>query len=137
MLATNKSYSLATPFGKGTGFDQVWIQRNASGEISQFMVGEAKGPGAKLASPGKGPQMSAEWVFNTVKEMLVSSDAHTRWLGEQMLKAIIESRKTGKVLIQGVVIEAATGGGSQDITTESTGKDGYKFSGFTLTLGGS
>ncbi|HWV14421.1 MAG TPA: hypothetical protein VN030_03235 [Cellvibrio sp.] len=138
MLAREKDYTLATPFGKGTGFDQVWIKRNAAGEIIDFIVGEAKGPGAQLGDPDKGGQMTAKWVFNTVKEMIASSDAHQRWLGEQMMKAIMKSRKTGKPLIRGLVIEAdkTPGLAPHNRSSAETGQNGYDFSSFVLTLGG-
>jgi len=70
--------------------------------------------------------------------MLASSDARERWLGEQMMKAIIESRKSGKPLIRGVVIEAGNppSSGSHDRGNTTTGQQGYDFSQFTLTLGG-
>ncbi len=138
MLTSEPDFRLETPFGKGTGFDQVWARRDTAGHVIEFVVGEAKGPGAQLGAPGKGAQMSAEWVFNTVNEMIASSDRATQLLGAEMMDAIKESRRTGQPIIRGMVIEAGNppSSGSHNRTTTATGLSGYDFSAFNLPLSG-
>ncbi|MCG6942878.1 MAG: hypothetical protein LJE69_16705 [Thiohalocapsa sp.] len=104
MLAETDA-ELIGPFAKGTGFDQVW--RASDGTL---IIGEAKGPGAKLGNPNKGPQMSDQWVLATLLEMIrtggsraVSIDgAADRPLAEILLEAALG----GEPRIRGVVIEA-------------------------------
>jgi hypothetical protein len=136
MVINHQNLRLAIPFSKGTGFDQVWVGHNAAGE-KIYVIGEAKGPGAELGAPGKGPQMSAEWVVNTLREMLTSSNSAERALAKEMLLAIIRARdesiKTGTPMppiVSGVIIEAGNPANKADA---STGASGYDFRAFDFT----
>jgi hypothetical protein len=64
--------------------------------------------------------------------MVLSGDAATRTLGQAMMEALDESRRTGKPLIKGIVIEAGEPPcyDPHDITEPRHGKDGYDFTGF-------
>lgn len=136
MVLHEPGFRLAIPFSKGTGFDQIWIGRGANGE-TVYIIGEAKGPNAELGSPGKGPQMSAEWVANTLREMLTSGSERERNLARDMIAAIRRSRAPGggssTPVIRGVIIEA---GNPKNKAGEHTGADGYDFSAYDSILGG-
>jgi len=76
---------LAQGFEVGQGYDQIWEIKNEKGEIVEYIIVEAKGPGAKLSTGAKkGDQMSKEWILNTAEEM---SDKGQE-LGEKILDAI-------------------------------------------------
>ncbi|MGH1485268.1 MAG: hypothetical protein ACRBCI_03540 [Cellvibrionaceae bacterium] len=76
-------------FEPGTGFDQVWAKRNPDGSVSEYMIVEAKGPGAKLSTnANKGKQMSQEWVENTAEQMSRSSNTSASQLGNDVMDAI-------------------------------------------------
>jgi len=98
-------------FSPGTGFDQVYTKYDAAGNPVETMIVEAKGPGAKLSTEAaKGPQMSQEWVENSVSDMTNSSDPATRALGQRLQKAL----DTGVPPLTGKVIQAA-GAGAKEI----------------------
>jgi hypothetical protein len=130
MIEKFSDFRLEMPFGKGTGFDQVWVRRDAGGKILEIIVGEAKGPGATLGSPTKGGQMTARWVLATIKEMQARGGDIQKLANEMMEvveRSIDEKRKE---LIRGRVIEAQAGDYEPlDRTTPETGEDGYDFSG--------
>lgn len=134
ILKTHPDFELAIPFGKGTGFDQVW-KRTVDGK-TEYIIGEAKGAGAELGNPAKGPQMSAEWVLNTLREMLASppgSPEHQ--LAVEMMDAIRNHAASASGTpspIRGVVVEESTPPYHNDRTTNETGLGGYDFSGLTL-----
>lgn len=99
-------------FSPGTGFDQVYTKYDAAGNPVETMIVEAKGPGATLSTnAAKGPQMSQEWVENSVSDMLNSSDPATRALGQKLQDAL----DTGDPPLTGKVIQALPGGGAQEI----------------------
>lgn len=132
------SFRLAIPFAKGTGFDQVWVGRGPNGE-PVYIIGEAKGAGAELGAPiVKGPQMSAEWVANTLREMLTSSNASERQLAQDIIKAIANERdararrENPVPAVRGVIIEAGVDGNKAG---SETGRDGYNFELFNDILG--
>ncbi|MCE3254008.1 MAG: hypothetical protein K0Q67_3028, partial [Cellvibrio sp.] len=134
ILKTHPDFELAIPFGKGTGFDQVW-KRTVDGR-TEYIIGEAKGAGAELGNPAKGPQMSAEWVLNTLREMLASppgSPEHQ--LAAEMMDAI-RNHTTSAIgtpsPVRGVVVEESAPPYHNDRTTTGTGLGGYDFSGLTL-----
>jgi len=88
-------------FEVGTGFDQVWERAGADGHITEFIIGEAKGPGAELGTSLKGEQMSPEWIINTATEMINQGGA-ARQLGERIIQAMVD----GYPPIRGIVVTA-------------------------------
>jgi len=99
-------------FSPGTGFDQVYTKYDAAGNPVETMIVEAKGPGAELSTnAAKGPQMSQEWVENTVNEMRRSSDPATKALGERLQNAL----DTGDPPLTGKVIQANPAGGASEV----------------------
>jgi hypothetical protein len=62
-------------FGSNNGFDGVYIKHDAAGNVQEIIINEAKQVTAvgniKLAArtPNKGPQMSDEWLNQTIEEM--------------------------------------------------------------------
>ena len=62
---SGRSLVMARGFEAGTGFDQVWVLRDADGTIREIFVGEAKGPTASLATG----QMGAQWVRDSVAKL--------------------------------------------------------------------
>ncbi|MDK2614851.1 hypothetical protein QO218_03730 [Vibrio vulnificus] len=40
-------------FGPGPGVDQVWAKRDKDGNVLEYFIVEAKGPGAKLQKTSK------------------------------------------------------------------------------------
>jgi len=99
-------------FSPGTGADQVYASYDAEGNVTEYVVVEAKGPGATLSQDAaKGPQMSQQWMNNTIKEMMKSSDPNTRALGQSLQDAMDD----GEPPITGKVIQALPGGGAQEL----------------------
>ncbi|MCI0660518.1 MAG: DUF6531 domain-containing protein, partial [Acidobacteria bacterium] len=69
MALHHPEYEMVSGFAPGTGYDQVYVKRNSAGQVSEYMVVEAKGPGAELSTNAKkGPQMSKKWMENSAKE---------------------------------------------------------------------
>jgi RHS repeat-associated protein len=102
--------------GDQTGFDQVWVKRNPDGTVSEFIIGEGKGPGAKLGNPQKGPQMSEEWVDNTITELQRSSNPADQQLGQELRDAMA----SGHPPITGRVVQADGNGGSNMVPIDGT-----------------
>ena len=99
-------------FKPGTGFDQVYTKYDEAGNPVESMIVEAKGPGATLSTDAaKGPQMSQQWVRNTVDEMLNSNDPATRDLGQRLQDALDDKQPP----LTGKVIQAIQGGGAQEL----------------------
>lgn len=108
MLAEEPGTELVRGFEVGDGFDQIWVRRGPDGEIVEYIIVEAKGPGASLGmTKGKGKQMSDEWVSRTVEDL-----ADEGQLGRDMLKAL----EDGKPPVTGRVVEADGAGGYLDRT---------------------
>jgi hypothetical protein len=100
-------------FQPGKGFDQVYTKYDAAGNPVEMKLVEAKGPGAELSTDAaKGPQMSKEWVENTVSDMVKSDDAATKALGKRLQDAL----DTGNPKVTGKVIQAVEGGGAREIS---------------------
>jgi len=150
MLSKQKDMILAMPFGKGTGFDQVWIKTvngKPDGKITEVVISEAKGPGAELGNPAKGPQMSLTWVKNTLKSMAYSGDLATQDLARRLIEATSLPKGRKPPLYRGIVVraeECSSGDPNAfkmgdkyfkpiDVTTPDTGGDGYDFKGITLS----
>lgn len=92
-------------FGPGPGLDQVWAKRNDKGEVLEYFVVEAKGPGAKLQkTKTKGTQMSSRWVKNNLESMKESKKYKEKnQLGKDILRAIKnEDPKVTKLVIEAV-----------------------------------
>lgn len=62
-------------FGSNNGFDGVYIKKNAAGHVEEIIINEAKQVTSKgniklnARTPNKGPQMSEEWINQTIDEM--------------------------------------------------------------------
>lgn len=97
MLERGPELQLQSGFAKGTGFDQVWA-RFEGGVVKELIIGEAKGFGATLGTPDKGPQMGSRWVLATILELVKSGDP----LGRQLLDAVLK----GTPPIRGLIVEA-------------------------------
>ncbi|MBS1202768.1 MAG: hypothetical protein H6R22_1277, partial [Chromatiaceae bacterium] len=108
MLKQGPEYRLARGFEgeTATGFDQVWIKSDG-GQDTEVVIAEAKGPGATLGNPAKGPQMSSQWTMATILDMVKSGDP----MGKQLLQAAIK----GSPPIRGLVVEAARNPGDPPI----------------------
>ncbi|ATB43557.1 hypothetical protein CYFUS_009037 [Cystobacter fuscus] len=95
-------------FKQGVGFDQVYVKRGLDGKIKEYVIVEAKGPGAKLGTTKtKGDQMSTQWVKGTAEEMA----AKNMGLGRELVEAL-GSKPPPKVT--GMVVEALEGGGARE-----------------------
>ena len=92
-------------FEVGNGFDQVWERVGADGRVTEFIIGEAKGPGATLGTSLKGEQMTPEWIMNTATE-LINQGGAARQLGERLIQAMVD----GEPPIRGIVVTAGEEG---------------------------
>jgi len=112
MQTNNPDFVMDKGFKPGTGFDQVYTKYDEAGNPVESMIVEAKGPGATLSTDAaKGPQMSQQWVRNTVDEMLNSNDPATRDLGQRLQDALDDKQPP----LTGKVIQAIQGGGAQEL----------------------
>lgn len=65
-------------FGSNNGFDGVYIKKDASGNVEEIIINEAKQVGSsgniKLngQTSNKGPQMSDAWIQQTIDEMMLN-----------------------------------------------------------------
>lgn len=92
-------------FAAGQGVDQIWVKKDSSGTVTEILVVEAKGPGAKLSTGAKkGDQMSGEWMDNTASKMAEN--------GDSTLADAFNSGPPPKV--RGVVVEADADGGVRE-----------------------
>ncbi|WP_231621093.1 contractile injection system protein, VgrG/Pvc8 family [Pseudoalteromonas sp. NZS71] len=96
-------------FGPGPGFDQVWAKRDKDGNVLEYFIVEAKGPGAKLTKGAKkGDQMTDKWIDNTLASMKKSKKYQAQnQLGENLFDAI----EDGDPKISKLVIEAVEDNG--------------------------
>lgn len=106
MMEEEPGAELIQGFSAGTGYDQVWVRRGSKGEVSEYIVVEAKGPGAKLGD-AKGGQMTDEWVTRTAQELARSADPLERRLGQSILQAL----EDGAPPVTGRLVEADGVGG--------------------------
>ena len=89
MPANYPDAEMVKGFETGPGFDQVWVKRAPDGTIEEYIIVEAKGPGAKLGTgANKGDQMSKKWFKNTTKSMSDSANTETASLGKSIQDAI-------------------------------------------------
>lgn len=99
-------------FQPGTGFDQVYVKRGPDGKVTEYVIVEAKGPGAELSTnAAKGKQMSKDWVGNTADEMARSKNVETQQLGRDIRRAL----DTGDPPVTGKVIQATQAGGAVEL----------------------
>ena len=96
-------------FSPGPGVDQIWSKRDANGNVLEYFVVEAKGPGAKLQETStKGMQMSNKWVKSNLNTMKKSQKyPQKNQLGSDLLDAI----EDGDPKITKMVIEAVESDG--------------------------
>ncbi|QRK09608.1 RHS repeat protein [Archangium violaceum] len=95
-------------FKQGVGFDQVYVKRGLDGKIKEYVIVEAKGPGAKLGTTKtKGAQMSEQWVRSTAEDMA----SKNMRLGRELVEAL-DRKPPPKVT--GMVLEALEGGGARE-----------------------
>jgi hypothetical protein len=97
-------------FEVGNGFDQVWERVGADGRVTEFIIGEAKGPGATLGTSLKGGQMTPEWIMNTATE-LINQGGAAKLLGERLLQAMVD----GEPPIRGIVVTAGEEGQKAEV----------------------
>jgi hypothetical protein len=98
-VIAGNGYHLKMAFdGQGhTGIDQIWVRR-VNGEITEYMIVEAKGSyNAKLGHAVKGTQMSPRWVYVSLMEM-IQKNSHT------------DTARKILAAIHGVTAVAVTGG---------------------------
>lgn len=89
MERNNPDFVMDQGFTPGKGFDQLYTKYDPAGNPLQRMIVEAKGPNGVLSTTAaKGPQMSQQWVENTVSEMVKSRDAATNGLGQRLQDAL-------------------------------------------------
>lgn len=91
--------SLLLGFAAGTGVDQIWVRRDASGNITEILVVEAKGPGASIARRQKGMQMGARWLATTANQMVTGSNPIVGMV-------LHEAMRTGRPPISGMIVQA-------------------------------
>jgi len=73
--------------------------------------------------------MSAEWVYATIREMMVRGNAEQQAMAKQMMLALMKARETGQPILEGLVIEAGPPPDFTPIdkTAPATGQGGYNF----------
>jgi hypothetical protein len=98
-------YQMKFSFQKGTGIDQIWVRRDGEGNITEYLIVEAKGFGSSGEASfndtaTKGMQMSQRWV---VQSLLVWSTSGTNWELNRMAAKMLECIKHAKgVLVWGI-----------------------------------
>lgn len=105
-------HEMVRGFAAGKGVDQIWVKKDANGKVTEIIVVEAKGPGAKLGdTKTMGPQMSNKWMDKTAKNMAKKGDPSLK-----------NALKKGDPKVKGVVVTADKNGNG---ATESfpTGKN--------------
>ncbi len=115
MRQNHPGYEMVSGFAPGTGYDQVYVKRNAAGEVTEYMVVEAKGPGAELSTKAKkGPQMSQKWVKNSADEWAKS--------GNPVAKDIQKAMKNGPPpKVRGMVVQSQPDGSTRELPVPDGG----------------
>ncbi len=69
--------------GSNNGFDGVYIKQDANGNVQEILINEAK-PVTSVGNmrlnartPNKGPQMSEEWINQTINEMIANPNTNS------------------------------------------------------------
>jgi hypothetical protein len=112
-------FQIQWTFSAGTGIDQLW--HSGENPPQEYIIVEAKGPGATLSqNAAKGPQMSKEWVTNSLDSVIASkqSSQQDKDHAKRMLKAIYNGPPPK---VTGVVIEAQEGGGAKEMPCPDNG----------------
>ncbi|HFQ5326546.1 TPA: hypothetical protein ACGUOR_002483 [Vibrio vulnificus] len=91
-------------FGPGPGVDQIWAKRDKDGNVLEYFIVEAKGPGAKLQKTSKDLiQMEDKWIEMNLKRMKNSKKYPERnQLGEDLLNAEDLDIPLNKLVIEAV-----------------------------------
>ena len=91
-------------FGPGPGIDQIWAKRDKDGNVLEYFIVEAKGPGAQLTKGAKkGEQMTDSWIKNTIERMGSSKKYPERnQLGQDLLKADDLDIPVNKLVIEAI-----------------------------------
>ncbi|MBB1482157.1 hypothetical protein H5186_22335 [Pseudoalteromonas sp. SG41-2] len=91
-------------FGPGPGVDQIWTKRDKNGNVLEYFIVEAKGPGAKLGKTSKGfTQMDDDWIKMNLKRMKNSKKYPERnQLGQNLLEADDLDIPVNKLVIEAV-----------------------------------
>ncbi len=80
------------------GFDGLYVKRDSRGNISSFIIADAKSGNAKLSMTKCGKQLSSEWnqcnIKKLIKQELGKSPVNSRRITD--LEQILEMEKTGK-----------------------------------------
>ncbi|HBC3535488.1 hypothetical protein M2G69_19225 [Vibrio vulnificus] len=108
-------------FGPGPGVDQVWAKRDNDGNVLEYFIVEAKGPGAKLQeTQTNGMQMSDKWIKNNLNRMKNSKKYPERnQLGDDLLDAEKNYIEVNKLVIEAVEENGkVTGGKLQPLPKE-------------------
>ena len=117
MVDNEPGTEMVRGFEPGTGYDQVWVRRGPDGNVSEYVIGEGKGPGAELGQTAtKGSQMSPEWVEGTAEEMTRSSNPDKQQLGQDILDAL----RSGDPPVTGRVVQSDGQGGSNLVPVDGT-----------------
>lgn len=101
-------YEMKFGFKKGTGIDQIWVKRDGSGNIIEYVIVEAKGWGVNSGvasslsgTADKGWQMSPRWVYLSLMEFATTTtNAHLN----RMAQKIIEAIERNTALVWGVCL---------------------------------
>ncbi len=109
MLAEEPSAELVRGFMVGDGFDQIWVRRGSRGEIIEYIIVEAKGPGAQLGETvNKGTQMSNEWVTKTARQLAQRGATPAE---RRLARDLVDALDSGHPPVTGRVIESDGAGG--------------------------
>ena len=100
-------------FGPGPGFDQIWAKRDQNGNVLEYFIVEAKGPGAKLTDTStKGFQMTDRWIGKTLENMESSKKyPQQNQLGRDILDADDLDIPIRKLVIEAIEENGAIVGG--------------------------
>jgi hypothetical protein len=104
VLKHRPELELALVFDAGQGFDQVWIRRE-NGRVVEFLVGEAKGPTAKL----RPRQMTAEWIIESIAKMPDIPLDHLPHGTANLKDALRQSVYQGHPPIRGLIVQGEPG----------------------------
>ena len=96
--------AFATDPGHGAGIDQLWVKSNRDGKVNTYLVVEAKGPGATLASG----QMSQLWIETRIDTLTRSSDPEVAAVAAEVALALQNGPGDGTTVpfVRGVVYTA-------------------------------
>ncbi|WP_316785430.1 hypothetical protein [Pedobacter frigiditerrae] len=82
IFETNGFVKFESKIGSNNGFDGVYIKKDGAGNVQEIFINEAKQVGSKgniklnVRTPNKGPQMSEEWIGQTINEMIANPNTN-------------------------------------------------------------